>query len=307
MTRTSPTGEEPAGIAEEDLHIVGERLPPPREVHDPWVAVAAVATVVGALVFGFGLTFGAPTEVYGAGLTVALLAFAFAFYRYFTGEYPEIEAVEPRPGADDVGDLDEVAAPPRRNLLGWMLAAAAGVLGISLAAPVSSLGPSVGDTLRRTQWRPGARLVTTAGRTLRPGDIQAGSLVTAFPEHAIEHERSAVVVLRLGPRGPLEPTNTDWIVDGTLVAYSKICTHAGCPVGLFRERDDVLFCPCHQATFDAARAAQPVFGPAARPLAQLPLDVDDEGVLIALDDFSVPIGPPYGWMGRIRAEPEGDA
>jgi ubiquinol-cytochrome c reductase iron-sulfur subunit len=86
----------------------------------------------------------------------------------------------------------------------------------------------------------------------------------------------------------------DWVVDETLVAYSKICTHAGCPVGLLRTGDDALFCPCHQATFDTARGALPAFGPASEPLPQLPLGTDAEGYLVALGDFVGPVGPPRG-------------
>jgi ubiquinol-cytochrome c reductase iron-sulfur subunit len=84
------------------------------------------------------------------------------------------------------------------------------------------------------------------------------------------------------------------VVDGELVAYSKICTHTGCPVGLLRTDDASLYCPCHQAQFDAARAAVPTFGPATRPLPQLPLGVDGRGYLIALGDFSQPVGPAAG-------------
>lgn len=307
MTQPQPPHVPADDIADEELHVVGERLPPPRDVRDPWVAIAAAATALGGAVFGFGIALEASTIVYGSGLAVALLALAFGVHRYFTGEYPQLHAVEPRPRPDDDAvDLDTVTRPTRRNLLGWLLAAGAGVLGISLAAPVASLGPTAGDALRRTSWRRGAHLVTTAGDTLRPDDIEPGSLVTAWPEHAIEDERSAVIVVRLGPRGPQPPTNPDWVVDRTLVAYSKICTHAGCPVGLFRERDDVLFCPCHQATFDAAQAATPVSGPAARALPQLPLGVDGDE-LVALGDFTDPIGPPFGWLGRVRAERETDA
>jgi ubiquinol-cytochrome c reductase iron-sulfur subunit len=83
------------------------------------------------------------------------------------------------------------------------------------------------------------------------------------------------------------------VVDG-LVAYAKVCTHAGCPVGLFRERDDALFCPCHQSTFDVRRGAEPTFGPAARALPQLPLAVDDEGYLVAAGDFTEQVGPAFG-------------
>ena len=295
----------PEDIDEEDLYVVGQRLPPPQEVRDRVVAATGVLTALGGLLFGFGLLLGASRVVYGSGLALGLLALAHGFHRYFSGEYPEIVAIEPRPGAvaEEGGEpIGEVPQAPRRSFLGWLLGGGAALLGLSLAAPVASLGPAPGDALRRTRWDDGLRLVTGEGRPLRPEDIEPGSIVTVWPEGAIEHERSAAIVLRLHARGPQPPTNPDWVVDGMVVAYSKICTHAGCPVGLFREVDDSLFCPCHQATFDAARAAEPVFGPAARRLPQLPLGLDDAGMLVALGDFPEPIGPAFGWLERVRDE-----
>lgn len=291
-------------LPEEELHVIGERLPPPEEVRDRKIGVAAAIAATGALVFGLGLLLGAPRVVYGSGLAVGLLALAVAFHTYFSKVYPAIEAVEPRPGPDEdeEGLPDEIAEPRRRSFLGWLLAGAASLMGLSFLAPVTSLGPRAGDALRQTKWREGTRLVTTAGRPLRPEDIEPGSLVTAWPEHAIEHERSAVVVLRLRAGDPQAPTNAAWVVDRTLLAYSKICTHAGCPVGLFREADDALFCPCHLATFDAAQAAEPTFGPAPRRLPQLPLTRNGDDELVALGDFIEPIGPAYGWMQHVREE-----
>ncbi|HYP22826.1 MAG TPA: Rieske (2Fe-2S) protein, partial [Actinomycetota bacterium] len=84
----------------------------------------------------------------------------------------------------------------------------------------------------------------------------------------------------------------EWAPEGC-VGYSKICTHAGCPVGLYRAQAHELLCPCHQSTFDVLRGAVPTFGPADRPLPQLPRGVDDEGVLIALGDFPEPVGPGF--------------
>lgn len=291
-------------LPEEELHVIGERLPPPEEVRDRKTGVAAVFAAAGALLFGLGLLLGAPRVVYGGGLALGLLALAVAFHTYFSKVYPAIEAVEPRPDPDESeeGLPDEIAEPRRRSLVGWLLAGAAALMGLSFLAPVTSLGPRAGNALRQTEWREGTRLVTTAGRPIRPDDIEPGSLVTAWPEHAIEHERSAVVVLRLRTSEPQAPTNAAWVVDRTLLAYSKICTHAGCPVGLFRESDDALFCPCHLATFDAAQAAEPTFGPAPRPLPQLPLSRNADNELVALGDFVEPIGPAYGWMQQVRED-----
>lgn len=137
------------------------------------------------------------------------------------------------------------------------------------------------------------RAVTNDGEPIRPEDIQVGSIASVWPEGAIGFERASVVVIRLA-NPPESPTNMSWVVDDTLVAYSKICTHAGCPVALYREQDESLFCPCHQSTFDVPRACQPTFGPAARALPQLPLGVDDDGNLIALGDFEDLAGPSFG-------------
>jgi ubiquinol-cytochrome c reductase iron-sulfur subunit len=77
------------------------------------------------------------------------------------------------------------------------------------------------------------------------------------------------------------------------VAYSKLCTHAGCPVGLFREASNQLICPCHQSTFDVLRGAVPVYGPAARPLPQLPMRLEADGTFTCLSDFPEPVGPSF--------------
>ncbi len=83
-----------------------------------------------------------------------------------------------------------------------------------------------------------------------------------------------------------------WTIDG-LVAYSKVCTHAGCPVGLYQSESSLLLCPCHQSTFDVLNGAEPTFGPATRALPQLPIAVDEEGFVIATADYSEPVGPGF--------------
>src|SRR5690606_26047816 len=90
----------------------------------------------------------------------------------------------------------------------------------------------------------------------------------------------------------LPPERAEWAPEG-LVAYSKICTHVGCPVGLYRETTHELLCPCHQSTFDVLRGARPVFGPATRSLPQLPITIDDEGYVVAISDYTEPVGPSF--------------
>jgi ubiquinol-cytochrome c reductase iron-sulfur subunit len=114
-----------------------------------------------------------------------------------------------------------------------------------------------------------------------------------LPEGEVGHADSQTLIIRVRPEDlQLAADRRDWAPDG-VVAYSKICTHAGCPVGLYRAQAHELLCPCHQSTFDVLRGAVPVFGPAARPLPQLPLEVDDEGYLVARGDFPEPVGPSF--------------
>jgi ubiquinol-cytochrome c reductase iron-sulfur subunit len=279
----------------EHLRVVAQRVPPPSKANDDLVVAASALAALGGVVFGVGLLLGAPLSVYGTALAIALLALGVGVRRFVADRFADVEALEPRPlPEDDDSRVADVQALPRRGFLGRLLAAAAGVVGLGLVAPVVSLGPMPGDALRRTDWAPGKRLVTTAGRPVRPGDLAPGSVLTVWPEDAIEVEFSSAVVLRLAAGEPEPPTNRDWVVDGNVLAYSKVCTHAGCPVALFRERDDALFCPCHQSTFDVRRGAEPTFGPAARALPQLPLGVDADGFLVATGDFVDQVGPAFG-------------
>ena len=276
---------------EEPLHVIERREPPPSSINDSIIGLSALGAGVAAVVFAVSLLMGARIELYGGALALALMLLAVAVRRYFTGRYPDVIAVEPRRGPDT--EQTDVAAVephgPRRTFLTRVLVGAASLVGLSLVSFVPSLGPSPGDTLRKTKWARGVRLVTSDGDPVRAEDVPAGGVSNIWPEGGIGHERSSVLLLRLR-LPPAEPTRMGWLVED-LVAYSKVCTHAGCPVALYRERDNALFCPCHQSTFDPSRGAQPTFGPAARALPQLPLGVDAQGYLVALGDFEAQVGP----------------
>jgi len=281
-----------------DLKVVSEDTPPPSEANDALVIGSAIIAALAAVGFAVGLALQTSIAVYGTALAIGLLALGFGVRRFFTDLYPEIEAVEPRdlheaPHAPDA-PISAIQPVQRRSVLRNALIAAGGVFGLSLLSPVPSLGPSPGDALTRTAWRRGTRLVTTEGEPIRAEAVAAGGVATVWPEGAINDEISAVILVRVGEAELQEPTNLDWVVDNQLLAYSKVCTHAGCPVALFRERDNALFCPCHQSTFDALRGAVPTFGPTVRPLPQLPLGVDGEGFLVAQGDFEEQVGPAYG-------------
>ena len=285
------------GGDEEHLKIVSKRVPPPSQANDIIVFMAAAIAAVCGLVFGIVLLLDGPIAVYGGALAIGLFSLGIAVRRFFADRFPDIDAVEPRlegPPVDE-GALSEVAPVGRRPFLRRVLIAAGAIFGLGFLAPVTSLGPNPGTTLIRTAWRRGVRLVTTDAIPLRPEDVAAGGISTVWPEGAIGNELSAVVLIKLPAAfDPEPPTVLDWVVNDELIAYSKVCTHAGCPVGLYREQDGALFCPCHQSTFAAARGAIPTFGPTARALPQLPLGVDEEGFLIALDDFQAPVGPAFG-------------
>lgn len=144
---------------------------------------------------------------------------------------------------------------------------------------------------------PGIRLVTESldgFRFIKPGDIPEGGLLTVLPEGHTDSADAPAILIRMRP-GTDQPTKgrEDYAWQGAYVAYSAICTHAGCPVKLYEQQTHHLLCPCHQSTFLANEGCRVIFGPAARPLPQLPITVDEEGYFVATGDFSDPIGPSY--------------
>lgn len=290
---TSEAHDEPGP---EERRILSRRVPDETEANDTVVIGSALVAALGGATFGVGWLAGWPTAVFGTGAGLGLIALGVALRRYVVERFPDVEAVEARPpaDADDEEPIADIRPVPRRRLLGRVIAGAAGVLGLGFLAPVVSLGPAPSRAFSRTPWAAGVRLVTSDGEPVRPEDLPSGAVSTVWPSDNVGREIAAVVVLRLATGEPKPPTNLNWVVDGDVVAYSKVCTHAGCPVGLFRETDAALFCPCHQSTFDAQRGAQPTFGPAARALPQLPLGVDGDGYLVARGDFPEPVGPPVG-------------
>jgi ubiquinol-cytochrome c reductase iron-sulfur subunit len=187
--------------------------------------------------------------------------------------------------------LTEEAGFSRRRLLVGMLLSAFAGLGAALAIPVLSLGPAPGAEQFTTSWRAGRRLVTGTGQPVHAGDLAIDSLVTVFPEGAVGSADSQALLIHIPPdQLHLDPARMSLAPDGYVV-YSKLCTHAGCPVGLFRATERLLICPCHQSTFDVPNGAKPVFGPAARPLPQLPIRLEPDGTFTALGDFPEPVGP----------------
>ncbi|MBA2327443.1 MAG: Rieske (2Fe-2S) protein [Actinobacteria bacterium] len=186
----------------------------------------------------------------------------------------------------------------RRGFLLKMLGVAAGALGVAALFPLRSLGPNPGNSLRRTKWRRGSLVVDEQGEPVRVRTLEVGGVLTVFPEGHLEREDSQTLLIRISDENVVtRKGREDWAPEG-YVAYSKVCTHAGCPVGLYQQDVKRLLCPCHQSSFDAVEGARPMFGPATRSLPQLPLMVDDNGLLRAQDDYDEPIGPGFWDRGR---------
>jgi ubiquinol-cytochrome c reductase iron-sulfur subunit len=173
------------------------------------------------------------------------------------------------------------------------------------AGPAASLGPRLHGALIPSPWRAGRPLVDEDGKPVRGDTLDEKSFVTAFPQGADKRELgSAVVVVRVDPATlDLPPARRDW-APGGILAFSKVCTHAGCAVALYRtplseptSHSPALVCPCHYSTFDVRRAAKVVFGPAGRPLPQLPLRLQPDGTLVAAGGLSGPVGPAWWGVG----------
>ena len=165
--------------------------------------------------------------------------------------------------------------------------------------------PSPADLLSQTIWRKGTRIVTDPSQLpIRPEDLTVGGLVSAMPEDLEEVQhlegnqnargKAAILLVRMEPDEIRSQQGDGWDYQGIL-AYSKICTHMGCPIALYEQRTHHLLCPCHQSTFDLADSGNVVFGPAARRMPQLPIGLDDEGYLVAKSGFESPVGP--SWWG----------
>ena len=266
------------------------------------IAIALVVSIVAALGLTVVYLNGGQPQLEGALLGLSLGSLGTAVLLWARHLFPPEEAVAERPPFGSSPE-DRIAFAAsfrageqpfaRRRFLTRLLGAAATALGVAALFPSRSLGPRPGRALCRTAWRKGARLVAENGRPVRLGDLEVGGVLTVFPEGHTEAEDSATVLIRVeADRLALPAGRRDWAPQGH-VAYSKICTHVACPVGLYQEDTHRLLCPCHQSTFDVLDAARPVFGPATRPLPQLPLAVDGDGYLVARSDYTEPIGPAF--------------
>jgi ubiquinol-cytochrome c reductase iron-sulfur subunit len=261
----------------------------------------------------------------GLGITLALLGIGIAAIHWAKAIMSDKEYVEPRHatrGRDTTraaairafADANEESGFGRRVLIRNSLIAALvasvapGIVLFRGLAPHSSPEhPNAGDPvalLEHTMWKEGMRLAhDPSGEPIRAADLTLGSAVHVIPEELAsmshsdgyleEKAKALVLLVRMLPEQLTEPEDRkDWSYDG-IVAYSKVCTHVGCPVALYEQQTHHLLCPCHQSQFDVSDQAKVIFGPAARPLPQLPITVDDEGYLVARSDFTEPVGPSF--------------
>jgi len=182
----------------------------------------------------------------------------------------------------------------RRGFLAKMAAGALGALGLAALFPIRSLGPEPGSGLKETAYAGGGkRLVNDQGQLVKADDLAVDGFVTCYPEGAVGVADSPTLLIHLRPgENRPRPGRETW-APNDLVAYSKLCSHMGCPVGLFQAQSGLLLCPCHQSTFDVPDGCRPVFGPATRSLPQLPIVIDAQGYVVATGDFSSPVGPGF--------------
>jgi ubiquinol-cytochrome c reductase iron-sulfur subunit len=271
------------------------------------IATCWAITAVAALALAGVYIAGGQPQAEGSLLFVAFGSLGVGFILLARELLPGSEVTGPRHDMGSSVEAQEAveasfargegAVLVRRSFLLRMLALAGGALGIAALFPINSLGPHPGNSLKHTSWSKGSRLVTADGDPVRLGALSVNGVLTVFPDGHTGDAEAQTLLINLGDaQQKVGKGRQSWSVSG-YVAYSKVCTHAGCPVGLYRSSDHELLCPCHQSTFNVLEGCRPIFGPASTSLPQLPLAVDSAGYLIAQSDFTVPVGPGF-WDRR---------
>ena len=265
----------------------------------------------------------------GIGVAFAMLGIGLGVVHWAKALMPDHEIAEDRKplrkeedrqeAEKIVNDVIDETQIKRRPLLRNTLVGAALLAPLPFIVTLRDLDRSEDfgvERMRHSLWEEGVRLVRDpTGTPIRASDLTIGSTMHVIPEtlrdipghgdRLSEKAKAVVLVMRMNPEDFEHTTEgrEDWTHEG-IIACSKVCTHVGCPVALYERHTHHLLCPCHQSTFDAAREFKVVFGPAGRPLPQLPITVDEEGFLIARSDFTEPVGPTYWERGS--TDPEGD-
>jgi len=258
----------------------------------------------------------------GLSLSVALLGLGFGAIIWVRHIMPDAEVIEERHEmrstdaeraafAEYFAEATNASQFVKRPIVRRTLMLATLPLAAIPIVVLRDMGPLPGTSLRNTVWSPGRRLlVYGTNQPITPAEFSApGGMITIVPEGYTDDldalAKAAVIIIKFRPGELQIPTRYDgstligtmnWTVDN-IVAYSKICTHVGCPVALYEQTTHHILCPCHQSTFDATTGATVIFGPAPRPLPQLPLAVDSSGYLVAVSDFTQPVGPSFWERG----------
>jgi quinol---cytochrome c reductase iron-sulfur subunit len=249
----------------------------------------------------------------GGSMTVAFLAVAAGAVIWVRRLMPNVEIAEERhalastPAQRQAFEETFVQGAERsqfikRPIIRRTLIAATVPLAIAPIVLLRDMGPLPHGLLRYTVWRKGTRLLVYGpNRPIRAEEFDTpGSLITVVPDGYQDNlnalAKATAIIIKFFPGQLHPPTRLDWCVQN-IVCYSKICTHVGCPAALYEQTTHRILCPCHQSTFEATKGAQVTFGPAPRPLPQLPLGVDAEGYLVAEGDFTEPVGPSFWERG----------
>lgn len=271
---------------------------------DTW-AVPFFAATVNASNTALGVTFGLAIFFIGAG-AIQWAKKLMPDKEVVQLRHPLTSTPKEREEASEVfwNGADE-SGFGQRKIIRRSLLLAMGLFPIPLVVMLRDLAPGPLDfsVLKETLWEEGSRIVTDPlERPVRPADVPIGGVISAMPADLVEvqHEegtlnaraKAAIILVRMAPEDIQSQQGEGWDYQGIL-AFSKICTHVGCPIALYQQRTHHLLCPCHQSTFDLSDSGNVVFGPAARALPQLPITVDEEGFLIARSDFDQPVGPSF--------------
>ena len=250
----------------------------------------------------------------GLGISLGLIAIGLGSIYWAKNLMKDGEWTEPRHGTRGTEATREAAAEVfrlgneesgfgRRALIRNSLIGALVVSPLPAVVMFRDLAPLADPVplLKKTLWDTNVRLARDpSGTPIKASEVTLGSVFHVIPENLLdsadkleEKAKSAVLLMRLKPEDlNVSPERADWNYQG-IVAYSKICTHVGCPVALYEQQTHHLLCPCHQSQFDITHEAKVIFGPAKRALPQLPITVDAEGYLVARSDFHEPVGPSF--------------
>lgn len=261
-------------------------------------AAGAVTFVFAYFSGGSNLLMGGSLAVFCGGIGCTFVLWAHWLMRHKQATEPRETLPSPPPQREALSQTVEQSENEvsRRGLMKWMGALGFGFLAAIIISLLRSLGMFPESYIFDTVWHRGQRLVTIDGKTLSLESLEIGSMAVVFPDDKIGNERAQTVLVRVHPEFLRMPDGRNEWAPAGYVAYSRVCTHAGCPVGMYEATSCTLLCPCHQSSFDVLRAAMPTGGPAARALPQLPLYVEVDGTLRAGGGFTEPPGPGFWSM-----------